>query len=56
MSRKFPQMSDWPTVDEVKADDDTHLWKFNCRHIITPYPIQFFDDAENHQLIKDQAA
>ena len=56
MSRKFPQMSSWPTVDEVKADDDTHLWKFNCRHIITPYPIQFFDDEENQKLIKDQAA
>lgn len=56
MSKKFPAMADWPTVDEVKDDEDTHLWKFNCRHIITPYPIQFFDDEENHKLIKKQAA
>jgi hypothetical protein len=56
MSKKFPAMAQWSTVDEVKADEDTHMWKFNCRHIITPYPIQFFDDAENHKLIKEQAA
>ena len=56
MSRQYPQVRDWPTVDEVKRDPETHMWKPHCRHIITAYPIQFFDRAEIEAVIEEQAA
>lgn len=43
MANKYPQARNLKTVDEIKADGSTHMWKFNCRHIVTAYPIQFFD-------------
>ena len=46
LSQKYPQARNLKTVDELKNDRGTHLWKFNCRHIVTPYPIQFFDEAD----------
>lgn len=46
LSQKFPKAAEMKTVDELRADRSTHLWKFNCRHGITPYPIQFFDDGD----------
>ena len=43
-------------MDEVKRDPETHMWKPHCRHIITAYPIQFFDRAEIEAVIEEQAA
>lgn len=46
LSKRWPGALNLKTVDEIKADKETHLWKFNCRHIVTPYPVQFMPDAE----------
>ena len=45
LSKRWPGAASLKTVEEIKADKETHLWKFNCRHIVTPYPVQFMDDA-----------
>lgn len=46
LSKRYPGALNLKTVDEIKADKSTHLWKFNCRHIVTPYPVQFMPDAD----------
>lgn len=53
LSKKYPNTSTWKTVGEIKADKNTHLWKFNCTHGITPYPIQFFDESDAEQEIEE---
>lgn len=49
LSKVYPQARNLKTVDEIRADKSTHMWKFNCRHIVTPYPIQFFDRGDAEQ-------
>lgn len=49
LSKQYPEAANMKTLDEVKNDKNSHIFKFNCRHVVTPYPIQFFarNDAQN---------
>jgi len=38
---------------EVRADKGSHIFKFNCRHVVTPYPIQFFAKKDAQAFIDD---
>lgn len=43
--RMYPDYKEargWPTKQEVEQDD-THMFKPNCRHTITPYPIHLIE-------------
>lgn len=42
----------WPTMEELKADN-THLFKPNCRHIVTAYPFYLFDKKDVTSEIKE---
>lgn len=49
---KFRKM---PTVAELKVDD-THLFKFGCRHRVLAEGFQFQDEEEQDQQLKENAA
>lgn len=53
---RFPEQASrvkgWATVDQIRQDN-THMLKWQCRHRIEPYPIQFFDQKDLNQEIKD---
>lgn len=55
LSKRVPAAAGWKTVDEIKRDKSTHMWKFNCTHGVTPYPIQFFDDKDLKEAIEETA-
>lgn len=44
--RKYPKLrqlvKDYATLDDVR-NDRTHMFSFNCRHTIMPYPLHLFD-------------
>jgi len=56
MSHKFPEARKLRTVDEIRRDKSTHMWKFNCTHGITSYPIQFLDDQDARGIILEAVA
>lgn len=56
MSQKFPEAKRLKTVDEIRRDKSTHMWKFNCTHGITSYPIQFLDDNDARAIIAEAVA
>jgi hypothetical protein len=53
--KRFPdeasRVKNWPTVQEVQ-DDKTHMLKFACKHRVLPHMIQFFDNEDRDQEIK----
>ena len=53
--QEYPKLAnlvaDWSTLDDVR-NDMTHMFKPNCRHTITPYPLNFFDYNEMVAEIK----
>lgn len=52
--QKFPKDSrarKFKTVQELEADR-THIFKPNCKHIVTIWPIQFFDDSERTREVQ----
>lgn len=56
MSHKFPEARKLRTVDEIRRDKSTHMWKFNCTHGVDAYPIQFLDDSEASGIIAEAVA
>lgn len=53
-----PKLAKWArqlaTVDQIRADG-THMFKFNCKHTLRPYPIQSFDDDLKEKELKESA-
>jgi len=53
---RFPEQAarvkGWATVDQIRQDN-THMLKWQCRHRIEPYPIQFFDQNDLNQEIQN---
>jgi len=56
LSKRYPAASAIKTLQEVRDDEDSHIFKFNCRHLVTPYPVQFFDAEDAQKLIERSAA
>jgi len=47
--KRYPKLKKarrWKTVEEIEADG-THIFKPNCKHLVQPFPIQFFDDIKD---------
>lgn len=42
----------WPTIDFLKSDDPTRIFKFGCSHFASPYPLQLLDN----EIILDEIA
>ena len=55
LSKQYPEAANLKTLAEVRADKNSHIFKFNCRHIVTPYPIQFFGKKDAEQFIEFSA-
>lgn len=53
--KQFPNDSRakrFKTVEQIEADP-THMFKPNCKHQVTLWPIQFFDEDEREKEVKD---
>lgn len=54
--QRYPQyeakVRSWATVDQIRQDN-THMLKWQCRHRIDPYPIQFFPEDELDSEVKE---
>lgn len=55
LSKVYPEAANLKTLAEVRADKNSHIFKFNCRHIVTAYPIQFFGKKDAQQSIEFSA-
>lgn len=55
LSKQYPDAVNMKTLDEVKNDKNSHIFKFNCRHTVTPYPIQFFARNDAESIIAEAA-
>jgi hypothetical protein len=51
---EIKQAESWKVLTIIKNPtfDKSHIFKFNCRHMATPYPVQFLDEKEIKQLPK----
>ncbi len=56
LAGKYPEARNLRTVDEIRRDKSTHMWKFQCTHGITSYPIQFLDDKDARAIIAEAVA
>lgn len=45
-------VSRFRTVPELEGDN-THIFKFRCKHTVTPWPIQFFSESDLETEVKD---
>lgn len=52
--QSYPQAASWPTLQELEDNSD-HIFKFNCLHIVSAYPIQFFDRSDIEQVLRSAA-
>lgn len=46
--RQFPDVTQakrWRTIQELEADN-THIFSFNCKHTVTPFPIQYQSEKD----------
>jgi len=46
---RFPDKKEYHnllTFEDLKADTSSHIFKFNCRHRMTPYPVQYMRGAK----------
>jgi hypothetical protein len=55
LAKQYPEAAQLKTLAEVRADKNSHIFKFNCRHTVTPYPIQFFSKKDAEQFIEFSA-
>lgn len=55
LSKSYPSAAAMKTLEEVRADS-SHIFKFNCRHTVTPYPVQFFSKNDAQSMIEESAA
>jgi len=53
LAKQYPEALQLKTLAEVRADKGSHIFKFNCRHVVTPYPIQFFAKKDAQAFIDD---
>jgi len=56
ISRTIPAAAKWPTVQELRADKDSHIFKFNCTHTVISWPIHLFDKQDQKAIIEAEAA
>jgi len=51
--KEFPKdkNANWKTLQEIK-NDKTHFFKFQCRHTVTAYPLQYMSDKKREQTPK----
>lgn len=51
---EIKQAESWKVLSIIKnsAFDKSHIFKFNCRHMVTPYPVQFLDGSDIKKLPK----
>lgn len=50
----YPPAIKWPTLQELEGNSD-HIFKFNCLHIVSAYPLQFLDNKDMKAVIKAAA-
>ncbi|MHC4397355.1 MAG: hypothetical protein ACYS1A_17080, partial [Planctomycetota bacterium] len=53
--KQFPKITEarsWPTIQHLQTTDPTHIFKPNCRHVVTAFPFYLFDEADVQEELK----
>lgn len=56
ISALIPATAKWPTIQELRQDKDSHIFKFNCTHTVIPWPIHLFDKQDQQEILSAGAA